>query len=240
MIKRKFKVGDRVWMVRDFRIPELSKKLSIPTIGATGTVVSNGLHPQDFYVKFDGFENPSNVFDFQIEPLNEPIVIYRDGDKVIALDKSTGKKVEARCNPADEFDFHTGAKLAFSRLIGKPQEKKVGFEQHLILDSTDDDYGRIGDETSICDIDGRKLKVGDTVNLYNICGNGQPVFRGERSIVRNGYSEFVMGSKGSKFDHGVSNDILKLLIILKRQHTEVKDGETVGCIKYIKSERTGK
>lgn len=47
------------------------------------------------------------------------IVIYRKGNKVIAIDKSTGKKTEACCNPTDEFDFHVGAKLAFQRLIGE-------------------------------------------------------------------------------------------------------------------------
>lgn len=38
---------------------------------------------------------------------------------MIALDKSTGEKAEANCNPADEFDFRTGAKLAFNRLMGE-------------------------------------------------------------------------------------------------------------------------
>lgn len=31
----------------------------------------------------------------------ETIVIYRKDNKIIALDKSTGKKATARCNPAD-------------------------------------------------------------------------------------------------------------------------------------------
>ena len=50
---------------------------------------------------------------------SETIVIYRKDNKVIALDKSTGEKAEAKCNPADEFDFRTGAKLAFNRLMGE-------------------------------------------------------------------------------------------------------------------------
>ena len=48
----------------------------------------------------------------------ETIVVYRKDQKVIALDKSTGKKAIARCNPADTFDFETGAKLALNRLFG--------------------------------------------------------------------------------------------------------------------------
>ncbi len=53
---------------------------------------------------------------------NECIVIYRKDQKVIALDKYTGKKAEATCNPADDFDFEVGAKLAFERLM-KPECK---------------------------------------------------------------------------------------------------------------------
>ncbi len=47
----------------------------------------------------------------------EKIIIYRDGQKVIALDKRTGEKAEARCNPSDTFDFNIGARIAFDRLI---------------------------------------------------------------------------------------------------------------------------
>lgn len=58
----------------------------------------------------------------------ETIVIYRNDNKVVALDKTTGEKAEAKCNPADEFDFRTGAKLAFNRLMGedaKPDDGEV-------------------------------------------------------------------------------------------------------------------
>ena len=125
----------------------------------------------------------------------------------------------------------------------EPEEKKSEFEPHLLQEHPNGEivnFGRIGEETSIHDITGKKLSVGDTVNLYNICGDGQLALSGERSIVRDGDSEFVMGSKGSKFDHGVRNGIFKNLIILNRRYTEIKDGETVDNIKYIKSERTGK
>lgn len=49
----------------------------------------------------------------------EKIIIYRDGRKVIALDKHTGEKAEARCNPSDTFDFNIGARIAFDRLISE-------------------------------------------------------------------------------------------------------------------------
>ena len=54
------------------------------------------------------------------------IVVYRDGSKVVALNKKTGEKGVARCNPNDTFDFDTGAKIAFGRLFHyeeKPEPK---------------------------------------------------------------------------------------------------------------------
>ena len=64
-----------------------------------------------------------------IEPIKtkqETIVIYRNGDIVTALDKRDGRKATAKCSPDDTFDFTTGARLAFDRLMG---EKKNDTEQ---------------------------------------------------------------------------------------------------------------
>ena len=125
----------------------------------------------------------------------------------------------------------------------EPEEKKSEFEPHLLQEHPNGEsvnFGQIGDETSICDITGEKLRVGDTVNLYSIQDNKRLDFRGECSIVKNGNSGFVMGVKGHEFDRGVSNTYFGWAIILNRRYTEIQDGETVGCIKYIKSERTGK
>lgn len=65
------------------------------------------------------FSVEEKCFDLVRKAKQETIVIYRNDNKVVALDKSTGKKAEAKCNPADEFDFRTGAKLAFDRLMGE-------------------------------------------------------------------------------------------------------------------------
>lgn len=54
---------------------------------------------------------------FKLVNQNECIVIYRNANETIALDKSTGKKAVAKCCPEDTYDFKTGAKLAFERLI---------------------------------------------------------------------------------------------------------------------------
>ena len=47
------------------------------------------------------------------------IIIYVDGENdrnVIAKDLYSGRTAVARCSPADEFNFYTGAELAMSRL----------------------------------------------------------------------------------------------------------------------------
>lgn len=54
---------------------------------------------------------------------DECIVIYRKNNQVIALDKRTGTKGVAKCNPVDEFDFNIGAKLAFERLLSADEPK---------------------------------------------------------------------------------------------------------------------
>lgn len=65
--------------------------------------------------KDEMFEKPSHA-----------VIIYSEGNKVIAFDKFTGKKGEAICSPEDEFDFYIGADLAFKRLMNDeaPKEKK--------------------------------------------------------------------------------------------------------------------
>lgn len=64
---------------------------------------------------------------------NKPIVIYRVGRTVVALNQNTEETGVAKCHPTDDFDFNVGAKLAFERLLNhgntevvkeKPEEPK--------------------------------------------------------------------------------------------------------------------
>lgn len=127
MEKRKFKVGDIVKVKKNAVI------LNIRTVGECGTVkkllTDNycsvefdkfvGGHDCDGFAKEGhGWNCAEDALDL-VKTQNETIVIYRKDNKVVALDKSTGEKAEANCNPADEFDFRTGAKLAFNRLMGE-------------------------------------------------------------------------------------------------------------------------
>lgn len=60
------------------------------------------------------------------EKSRKPIVIYNRDKEVIAVDKNTGKKAIARCCTEDTFDFETGAKIAFERLLSDPDDIAIG------------------------------------------------------------------------------------------------------------------
>ena len=133
MEKRKFKVVDRV-------VEKINQK--------KGIVVDFSDVSGNVLVKLDGWNKGHNgnahtisgktysgnhCWYFGEEVLeiikDETIVIYRNDNKVVALDKSTGEKAEAKCNPADEFDFRTGAKLAFNRLMGEDVKPDNGVRE---------------------------------------------------------------------------------------------------------------
>lgn len=129
MAKCKFKVGDRVKPTKDnnYGITGQDMELGIVTYVGKCSVLGK----EDMKVKvlkhkikiFKGIDLPAESRFFE-KIGNETIAIYRDDNEVTALDKSTGKKAIARCNPTDEFDFHIGAKLAFSRLMGELEENQ--------------------------------------------------------------------------------------------------------------------
>ena len=158
MGKRKFKVGDRVKVKKD------AITLNINIVGECGTVKK--LLNNCCSVEFDRFVRGHNCDGFAkeghgwncaeyeldlVKTQNETIVIYRKDNKVIALDKSTGEKAEAKCNPADEFDFRTGAKLAFNRLMGENVEPDNGVRE-VKRKAKVGEYIKIVDEKSITGI----------------------------------------------------------------------------------------
>lgn len=137
MKERKFKVGDRVKVKKNTVI------LNIRTVGECGTVKK--LLTDNYYsVEFDKFVDGHDCCGYAkeghgwncaedaldlVKHQNETIVIYRNDNKVVALDKTTGEKAEAKCNPADEFDFRTGAKFAFNRLMGEDVKPNNGVRE---------------------------------------------------------------------------------------------------------------
>ena len=120
-MKEKFKVGDRVKCIKEVCLS------SVPLKGEYGTIktVYNGRYGVEFDNFICGHSCCNNTkkghgWYCSAEELEfakpQTIVIYRDGNKVIALDKSTGERAEARCNPCDTFDFYEGVSIAFARL----------------------------------------------------------------------------------------------------------------------------
>lgn len=112
MEKHKFKVGDRY---KSGYFADNDAVIEITEISG-GTVFYKDVVGESIGLKH--FQIGS-IFSAALEKVDTTIVIYRNDNKVVALDKSTGEKAEANCNPADEFDFRTGAKLAFNRLMGE-------------------------------------------------------------------------------------------------------------------------
>lgn len=133
----KFKIGDRVKAVRAI---DGNKK----TLNKIGTVIHVELGHYSIAVNFDDnigghtFSSRYNFDHSMVKPkhgwwcdendlvkvennLLEKIVITTDGKITTAKlydGKKFVKKAKASCSPEDEFNFDTGALIAFSRLIG--------------------------------------------------------------------------------------------------------------------------
>jgi hypothetical protein len=180
MAKSKFKIGDRVTVT--------DKSDSV--YGMTGTIVD--YQCGDFLIQFENWHgghngyplnrdsNENNCWFVQENDLSlatETIVIYRNGNIVTALDKSTGKRAEAHCNPTDKFDFHVGAKLAFERLTESKDDKMI-----------EDDEIKVGDMVIVVNLLGMYIAYADWTGLKEYIGNyvfGKTPLRGKKYIVRN-------------------------------------------------------
>lgn len=127
----KYKVGDRV--IRTHRIDRGE------IIGAQGTIIK---YQNDgcFCVEFDKFIRGHScagegkdghcwwVGSNNVRRIGDKkIVITTDGTETLARLYEGNKVVKsatAKCSPEDEFDFNTGARLAFDRLFEATTEKK--------------------------------------------------------------------------------------------------------------------
>lgn len=127
MAKMKFKVGDIVKPIKNNPYAITGDYMKAGVVTYVDECVSNKIIKIKILKHEDAkYEGSSYSVDpCFFEKIDETIVIYRNENKVIALDKSTGKKAEARCNPADDFDFHVGARIAFERLTGAEKKSIV-------------------------------------------------------------------------------------------------------------------
>lgn len=168
MVKRKFKVGER-YTSRLF----VDKGAVIEITEISGDVVSyKDIVGRTYSVK--NFEIGSLFSDMLKKVGSETIVIYRNDNKVVALDKSTGEKAEAKCNPADEFDFRTGAKLAFNRLMGEDVKLDNGVRE-VKRKANVGEYVKVVNEKSVFNTykNGEIFKVTYVTRSGCICKNSE-------------------------------------------------------------------
>lgn len=168
MRKRKFKVGER-YTSKLF----VDKGAVIEITKISGDVVSyKDIAGRTYSVK--NFEIGSPFSDRLKKVGSETIVIYRNDNKVIALDKSTGEKAEAKCNPADEFDFRTGAKLAFNRLMGEDVKLDNGVRE-VKRKANVGEYVKVVNEKSVFNTykNGEIFKVTYVTKSGCICKNSE-------------------------------------------------------------------
>ena len=120
----KFKVGDKVRVtgVTDGKRKKYNgKEIVIKSINPNGT--------ERYSTHYDA-ENCCYIFlEGELEPVNKKkIIITSDGKETLARlydGYEVIKSAIAKCSPEETFDFETGARIAFDRLVGeKPVEEK--------------------------------------------------------------------------------------------------------------------
>lgn len=121
----KFKVGDKVRVTKASKLFGMSR-----LIGKVGIISrDDGSGIRQYRLDIDDPTNPWSESELElVEPRREFIVIRRDGAKTISElwhDREVIKSAKATCAPSDTFDFNTGAKLAFDRLMGRANIKEA-------------------------------------------------------------------------------------------------------------------
>lgn len=181
-------------------------------------------------------ENSKGVF---ININNENV--YVSGVEYVVLEGYSPKEVINNiCNPMLKTSGATSK--AVNTLIKttesttKTEVKKTPeFNPYLLatwaLCSNNENVGYIGEETSIIDLVGNKLKVGDTVTFYYNNEN-----RGESVICKeNSYPHgYVSGLASLHFTTGRSDG---WSIIKKRSYQDIIDTEFIDTVEYVRSQK---
>ena len=111
----------------------------------------------------------------------------------------------------------------------EPEQPKEEFKPYLVWKQHNVHYGYIGEKTPFKDAIGRALRIGDTVELYN----KENSYIGEFPIVAHkSDAPFVMSIQLACHPDGEISGGWK--IILKRRYEDIKHGEKVDDITYMK------
>lgn len=180
MEKHKFKVGDRY---KSGYFADNDAAIEITEISG-GTVFYKDVVGESIGLKH--FQIGS-IFSAALEKVDTTIVIYRNDNKVVALDKSTGEKAEAKCNPADEFDFRTGAKLAFNRLMGEDVKPDNGVREVKRK-------AKVGEYVKIVDAKPYLIpyKNGDIFKVISTCKSGVEIEKDGTPVTAAWHREYVV------------------------------------------------
>ena len=137
----KFKVGDKVrviehpvlgkWLFMEDRITHNSfvpDMMRLAEQVVTISAIEMDLSGMEYRIEEDGgkWHWVDEMFSGLATEPREFIVVRRSGSDVIASHKRGDeivKTAKAKCAPSDEFNFETGAKLAFDRLMGREEPK---------------------------------------------------------------------------------------------------------------------
>lgn len=167
MIVKKFKVGDRVELLK-------ADRFIGPKVGWAGTVIA--IRESSYLVEFDnkfstGHDGEGRGKDrhcwwvcaTDIKNVTlEKIIIYRDGDRVYAKDINTGKTAKAICSEDDEFDFGFGARLALERLTEEAPKPEVMLNCKFVVTASTSSLITVG---KVYEVKNGKF-VGDSGSLY--------------------------------------------------------------------------
>jgi hypothetical protein len=136
------KIGDRVRVIKNYDFAK---------VGMVGTIKTQGVCHDVYGVEFDtafqgGHDCKGHAKNGHgqwveqkylelINPKTEKIVITHDGKTTLARlyeDNKVVKSAEAKCEPRDEFNFATGAKIAFERLTGEEKKEPPKFDKSML------------------------------------------------------------------------------------------------------------
>lgn len=165
--------------------------------------------------------------EFMLKPANTEkyeLHIISDGKKTTAVYKKNGEIVsrsEANLHPDDEFNFKTGAQIAFDRVFQPEPEKKEPKKLRL-FNAVGNCYGTVGTPTKYKDVYGRPLFVGDIVEIKNA-----PIFP-MHFVCEDEDGAYVMGLK--KYCDTKTGTIRDWKVQLATPFTEVKDGTNADVI----------
>lgn len=120
-VRKDLEQGKRYCMAHNPRIADYVTPNMMKFAGKYVTISRFSAFDEKYHIREDGYNWTDEMFE---ESPEQTIVIYRKGRSVIAYDKTTKKKAEAKCNPEDTFDFDIGAQLALDRLLKVPGTHK--------------------------------------------------------------------------------------------------------------------